>query len=199
LAAEADKEKPLLEPLAKANQQVKDELEKLKVNGPRINPIVDETVAKVVGDYQFVAVIFSPYPVARPTPEGFKPDNIYAVNKDGKLKLLSDATDLEKLFAANAAPAKDEKSAKAALTAWLRLTQEFSQDGFFQFRVDADSLKVEKDGDSLKATGTNSVLPNNKDKGEIKATLTFDSTGKLIKVSETRDVQAGIRPKIDER
>jgi hypothetical protein len=198
-AAEADKDKPLPEGLAKAQKAVSDELAKQNANGGRVNPVEDDAVSKIVADYQFVAVVFSPYPVARPAPKGFSQANVYAVSKDGTLKLLTTPEELQKFFAANAAPAKDEKSAKQALSAWLRLTQEFSQDGFFEFAVDADSLKVEKEKQGLKASGTNAVVQKNRNKGEIKATLTFDGDGKLTKVDETRNVEAGDRPKVLER
>ncbi len=199
-AADSSKEdKPLPEGLAKAQKAVSDELAKQNINGGRVNPVQDEAVAKVVTDYHFVAVVFSPYPVARPTPKGFSQGNLYAVGKDREMKLLSSPEELQKFFASNAAPAKDEKTAKGALTAWLRLTQEFSQDGFFEFAIDAESLKVEKEKDGLKATGTNAVVQNNGDMGEIKATLTYDKDGMLTKVDEERNVKAGRRPKVLER
>jgi hypothetical protein len=199
-AADSSKdEKPLPEGLAKAQKAVSDELTKENINGGRVNPVQNDAVAKVVTDYQFVAVVFSPYPVARPTPKGFSQGNIYAASKDGTLKLFNSADELQKFFASNAAPAKDEKTAKDVLAAWLRLTQEFSQDGFFEFGVDAESLKVEKEKDGLKAIGTNAVVQKNRDSGEIKATLTFDKDGKLTKVDEERNVKAGIRPKVLER
>jgi hypothetical protein len=196
-AAEPDKEKPLPENLAKAQKAVSDELTKQNINGGRVNPVQDDTVNKMVADFQFVAVVFSPYPVARPTPKGFNQANVYAVSKDGTLKLLTTSDELQKFFASNAAPAKDEKSAKEALSAWLRLTQEFSQDGFFEFAIDADSLKVEKVKDGFKATGKNAVVQKNGNSGEIEATLTFDSDGKLTKADETRNVKAGARPKVE--
>jgi hypothetical protein len=192
----ADKDDPLPEPLAKAKKAVSDELEKQKINGARVVPVQSDAVNKVLPDYQFIAVVFSPYPLARPVPKGFKEGNIYAASKDGTLKLLTTPDELQKFFAADAAAAKDEKSAKEALHAWLRLTEEFSQDGFFQFSVDADSLKIEKEKEGLKATGVNKVVPKGGDKGEIKATLTFDSDGKLTKVDETRSAEAGQRPNV---
>jgi hypothetical protein len=197
--AEADKEQPLPEKLAKAQELVSKELTKQNANAARVVPVQSDAVSEVLADYQFVAVVFSPYPVARPTPKGFKQGNVYAVSKDGTLKLLTDAEELQKFFAANAAKAKDEKTAKEALTAWLRLTQEFSQDGFFDFAVNADSLKVEKDKEGLKATGIDAVKPKNGDKGEIKAVLSFDADGKLTKVDETRNVEAGNRPVVQNR
>src|SRR5438132_7767655 len=98
-----EKEPPLPEGLAKAKKLVADELTKQNVNGGRVNPIQDDAVGKIVPDYQFIAVVFSPYPVARPAPKGFSQANVYAVNKDGTLKLLTTADELQKFFAANAA------------------------------------------------------------------------------------------------
>jgi hypothetical protein len=197
--AEADKEDALPEGLAKAKDLVSKELTKQNANGGRTLPVQSDVVNKVLADYQFVGVVFSPYPVARPVPKGFKQGNVYAVSKDGTLNLMTNPDELQKFFAAHAAAAKDEKPAKEALAAWLRLTQELSQDGFFEFAVDVDSLKVEKDKEGLKATGINAVKPKNGDKGEIKAVLTFDADGKLAKVDETRNVQAGNRPIVLER
>ncbi len=196
--AEADKEEALPEALAKAKDLVSKELTKQNANAGRTLPVQSDAVSKVLADYQFVGVVFSPYPVARPAPKGFKQGNVYAVSKDGTLTLMTTAEELQKFFAEHAAPAKDEKPAKDALAAWLRLTQELSQDGFFEFAVDADSLKVEKGKKGLEATGINAVKPKNGDKGEIKAVLTFDADGKLTKVDETRNVQAGNRPIVRE-
>jgi hypothetical protein len=157
--------------------------------------VSEEAVSRALPSYRFVTVNFPLYPVARVPPQPLKSANVYAVSKEDKLQLLTDAKELEKFCMSAFAPVKDEKSAKDAIRAWLRLSQEFSQDGFFKFSIPDDSVKAAKDGEEWKVSGQAVVDQTRGDRGGISATLTFDKDGKLTKVSEERKVMAGIRPR----
>jgi hypothetical protein len=86
---------------------------------------------------------------------------------------------------------KDEKGAEAALSAWLTLTQEFHQDGFFSFQIRSKEFTV-AGKDALKATGGVSVEKGGN--GKLDATLDFDKDGKLAKAEEKAAIRPGPRP-----
>src|SRR5262245_59775930 len=111
---------------ADAEKTVKEQLDKLNAGAARVQPIKDEALGRIFPNHEFVAVIFPQFPVARAAPEPLKPANVYAVTKDGKLTLISDAKELVKLFQ----PARfaNEAAQKDAVRAWLRLSQELRQD-----------------------------------------------------------------------
>jgi hypothetical protein len=57
------------------------------------------------------------------------------LTKDGKVQHLTDTKGLEAFFRSVLALVKDERSLKDSAGAWLRLTEEFKQDGFFKFSI----------------------------------------------------------------
>src|SRR5207253_4817790 len=84
---------------------------------------------------------------------------------------------------------KSDDQAKGAVRAWLALSQQFVQDGFFQFTIPEKEIV----GDAGKITGKAVVEPKGGNKGFLAVTLTF-SDGKLTEVKEENKVQAGVRP-----
>jgi hypothetical protein len=84
----------------------------------------------------------------------------------------------------------------AAACAWLRLSQEFVQDGFYKFELDRQGFTIGdvNNGETL-VNGSNVVVPENGNKGLINATLRFDKSGKFLSVKEDRQVVMGIRPR----
>ena len=187
---------PSAEDLQKVKKKVEEELAGLNVKGgPRVEAVSEEAVARALPSHRFVGVIFPQYPVARVPPEPLKSGNVYAVPKEGKLTLLTDAKGLETLFGSAAVAVKDEKTAKDAVRAWLRLSQEFAQDGYYKFSIPDDTVKAVKDGDGWKVGGQAVVDQTRGDRGGITATLTFDKGGKLTKASEEVKLQPGMRPR----
>ena len=157
--------------------------------------ITEEPVARVFPGRLFYTLRFRRYPVARQPPEPLGSNNLFVVKPDGSVEYLRDADTLEGLFRAALAPARTDAAAKDAVKGWLRLTQEFFQDGFFQFSVPEDSVKVTSTGNGgLQVTGKVVVNQRGGDSGEIVATLSFDRVGKLAQVSQAGQVRAGIRP-----
>jgi hypothetical protein len=74
----------------------------------------------------------------------------------------------------------------------LRLTEEFTQDGFFKFSIPKESLTAVKPNGAWRASGK--VVVAQGGKGEITANLNFDEAGKLTKIEETNTVKPGVRP-----
>lgn len=157
--------------------------------------IAEEPVTRAFPGPLFYALRFPKYPVARRPPEPLESNNLFVVKPDGSVEYLRDASTLESFFRSTLAAVKTESQAKDAAKAWLRLAQEFYQDGFFQFSVPEDSVKVMlTEGGGLQATGKAGVKQRGGDTGEIVVSLTFDPIGKLVKVSQSGRVRAGIRP-----
>jgi hypothetical protein len=159
--------------------------------GKDAGEVLPQTAAAVKSafpDYQMVLVRFRIFPIARVMPEGLKPSNIFAVSKDGKITYLKDTKTLEKFFHAHAIPAKQAQDAKTILSAWLTLTPEFHQDGFFKFEVLEKEFAIEGD----KAAGRVVVMQGGN--GDLRAELVLDKEGKLAKATEKAAIRPGPRP-----
>jgi hypothetical protein len=189
LARAADEPKqPGKEDLARAEKAVKEELARLKAPEAKVTPVADEATARAFPGTVFVAVQFRQYPVAFAPPEPPGSANVFALPKDGKLALIKDVGGLDKFFTANLPATKGEAAMKDAARAWLRLTQELQQDGFYKFQLMDDSTKV--DGKAV----SGKVVVMQGGNGEINVVLTFDDAGKLAKVSEKAELKRGPRP-----
>ena len=161
----------------------------------QIVPVTDQAAARAFPAHSFYVVRFPQYPVARVPPGPLDANNLFVVKPHGSVELLPDAATLERFFQTTLAPIRTESEAEDAATAWLRLTQEFHHDGFFQFSIPQNSVRVTSMGSgSLEATGKAVVTPQGGNTGEIVATLTFDHAGKLVTVSQTASVKRGLRP-----
>jgi hypothetical protein len=180
--------------------QVKRRLAELKAEGATVEKIDDKAVRAVFPDAHFVSVRFPLWPVARVPPEPLKSQNLFAVAKGGKLEHLTDAKALEKYFKAHlklTQGGKDAlKEARPALHAWLLLTKEFVQDGYYKFALAKQGGKAKGDGaGNFEIWGSIEVVPEMGNKGAIQASLAFDKEGKLVRVTEENKVVRGIRPR----
>src|SRR5262249_47181002 len=128
-------DKPTEEQIKKGLDQVNAYLQKFNAPAPQVRPATDDPVLKTLPGYLCYAVIFRQYPLAVVVPEGLKPSDVFIVTPDGKLEVLIDGKALEKFFKATLKPIKEEAALKDAAYAWLRLSQEFYQDGFYQFNI----------------------------------------------------------------
>ena len=125
--------------------------------------------------------------------------NLFAVRNDGTVKHLANAQDLEVFFLAEVRMVGEgeEEGVINMTTAWLRLTQEFSQDGALCFFVPAESLKASFRTSTLtslngwRASGRAVLAPGGKMAGDISVNLTFDNAGQLKTVMEVRNLVAG--------
>jgi len=190
-AAPVDPSKPpSAEEIAKAKKIVEAD-ERLKGRAI-IEAVEDTSVGKVLPDYVFVAVVFRQFPVARPVPPGLSGANVFAVDRDGKVTVLKDVKELEKLFRAHGKAAKDEDQLKDAARAWARLAQVFHQDGFFRFKLMDDATKVGGEEGARSATAT--VVAMAGGNGTVTTKLTFDADGRLKEATEEAKLRPGPRP-----
>jgi hypothetical protein len=160
--------------------------------GGQIVSIGSEPLAKTFPDYQFFALRFRIYPVARVLPEGMKPSNVFAVPKDGKPEHLKDEKTLEAFFGKHGPAARGKTEAATLVRSWLSLSQEFVQDGFYKFDLRQPPEIKEEGGKVQSVSGRAMVVTGGN--GEINATLKFGADGKVEKVAETRKIREGPRP-----
>ncbi len=186
-----DRKPPTPEEIKQATKVVQAD-EKLTGRGAAIAPIEDAAVGKMLPDYVFVSVLFRQYPVARMVPEGLKASNVFAVDRDGKVTVLTDARGLEKFFQAHLAAVQEDEPLKDAARAWVRLAQQFRQDGFFKFALVDDATKVRPEDGGKSASATVAAMQGGS--GTLRATLSFDEAGKLVKVAEENKLRPGPRP-----
>lgn len=171
-------------------------------NSQRIPPyarpgrILDASIENLFPNTLFYPMIIRQYPVARIVPPPFKAQNIFVVQKAGALQHLPDIHALENFFRSSlTAPVNpNEAWKKDAVRAWLRLSEEFSQDGMFKFSTPEQAISILAQTDGWKGTGKATVIPQLGNMGEITAALFFKADGTLERVSETRNVKAGMRP-----
>jgi hypothetical protein len=189
LPAAADETKTI--DAEKGEKAVKEQLEKYKAQGGQVTQVKDAGLGKTFPHHIFFTAHFRQFPIARALPEPLKFANIFAYSAEGKLTLLNEPKALEKFFKENARAVKDLDPAKDAARAWLKLSPELQQDGFFKFAVMDDSTKAAQIKDTITATGKVVVMQGGN--GEIDAKLTFED-GKLVKVEETSKIKAGPRP-----
>jgi hypothetical protein len=114
--------------------------------------------------------------------------------------------DLKGFFLDELGPVRDKGAAGDAGLAWLRLSEAFSQDGFFTFaapQVTVTTATGETHGRpprhrhrrqrrAIQVTGSVTVTAGGR--GGIRVAMDFDSDGVLDSLSETRDVRPGVRP-----
>jgi hypothetical protein len=176
---------------ADADKAVKEFVEAKKAGSGQVAGLKEAALAKAVPGQAFFSLRFRQYPIAFEAPAGLAASNVLAVGAGDKVTLLSSAKELEAFAKANVT-AKDDAAGKMAAAAWLLLSAEIIQDGFYKFQVSEESLKTAKDGDKLVASGR--ILVTQGGNGEIAVQLTFDATGKLAKVEETQKIRPGPRP-----
>jgi hypothetical protein len=137
----------------------------------------------------FFSVIFRQHPVARLAPEPLKSQNVFVVDKEGSVEHFTNSKDLEKFCGSLLAAVDNDEKAKDAVRAWLAVSQQFVQDGFYQFTIPDKEIA----GDSHKMTGKAVVEPKGGNKGYLAVTMTFED-GRLAKVEEENKVKPGVRP-----
>jgi hypothetical protein len=175
-----------------AEKLVQDRLAELKGAGAKVDLLTDSPVQNALPGQRVFSVLYRQYPVGRIPPKPLRPQNLFVVDPKGKLQLITDAKGLEKFFRASAKPVQKENEAKDAGLAWLRLVQEFHQDGFYKFKPVKEATKVTGEKEGKKVTARSVVMAGGN--GEIQVALTFDAEGKLVKAAETSKIKQGPRP-----
>lgn len=178
-----------------AETQLKDYLRGITGSeGGRSLALTGDGIPETFPDFVLFSHIFPKFPVARLVPEPLKSANIIAIPKAKSQNpiLVTDTKELEQFFQKHARAVKKPNEADETAKAWLRAVAELHQDGFFKFTITSPGAKV--DGPKMIAAGEARVDPQNMDKGEIRAQLTFEN-GQLITVDTKVNISAGMRPR----
>ena len=162
--------------------------------GGLILPVSDASVVQALPSEHFYALRYPRYPVARVLPEDLSYSNLLVVHADGNVARLADANALESLFRSRLIRITNGRLALQAVRAWLRLTQEFHQDGFFEFQKPSGKLNSRVKSRGIIASGSTTLVENGGNKGEIAVVLRFDPNGKLLSAVEMVNVISGRRP-----
>ena len=94
---------------------------------------------------------------------------------------LKDNQALGVFFQDTLVPIQTDDQVKNAARAWLRLTQEYLQDGYYKFTIPDASLKVIAVGPNKQVTGEMAITAGGK--GDIKVTMLFNPAGKMAKLA----------------
>jgi hypothetical protein len=189
-AAEDENKKSTKEALEKAHKAMLDKFPALHKEGaPPFNFLDNAGLERAFPGRLFFSVIYRMHPVAIRAPAPLKSQNVFVVGKDGGVEHFTSSKELEKFFSSHARPVKSDDQAKDAVRAWLTLSQQFVQDGFFQFTIPDKEIS----GNAKKMTGKAVVEPKGGNKGYLAVTLTLED-GKLSKVDEDNKVKPGVRP-----
>lgn len=105
----------------------------------QVMPVVEDVLARVFPGDLFYVLRFRQYPVALARPDPLTSNNLFVVRPNGTVEHLPDLGALEVLFRAALPPITADAQAQDAARAWLRLAQEFRQDGFLQSAIPDDS------------------------------------------------------------
>jgi len=188
-----EERRPSVENTKDAEATIKEEFPVLQAQGtPPLVPITEEAVTRAFPNQTFFVLRFRQYPVGRIAPKPLKASNVFAVTKGGKVRHLTDTQGLEDFFRTKLGPITNAESARGAVQAWLRLSEEFKQDGFFKFSIPQESLTVQGSKSEWSASGKAVVTQGGK--GQVTADLAFTGDGRLTLVRETNTVKSGVRP-----
>jgi hypothetical protein len=162
----------------------------LGAHGYTMTAIQESYVTATFPGIAFFAVIFPQYPVSVEPPDGLNPSDVLAVLGDQVLALTG-PDDLKNLFMTTLTAVEDPDTAVDAGETWLRLTEVFSQDGYFTFS-DPDVVLLKGEVEREIVLGAIEVTSGGA--GRIHVAMEFDGAGQLMDVTEVREVQAGNRP-----
>jgi hypothetical protein len=177
------------EALARAKKAVNDQLAKLKGSAARARLVRDEVLARTLPGHAFFAVRF---PAATVPPAGLTPSSVFAYSPERRVHVLTTMKQLERYFKDRLPPAREDERLKDAARAWLRVSQELYQDGFYKFVLRDEATKVlNRPGGSKIAHGRLAVMAGGT--GMIDARLIFNVKGQLTGVSEDSKLTPGPR------
>jgi hypothetical protein len=154
-----------------------------------MGPVHARYAAATLPGFSFCGVYFEQWPVRVEPPKGMAQSVVFYMGADKELLYLNGPADLLDLFEASwdpfVGPTGHGNALKQAAKTWLRLSVEFSQDGFYDFSKPV----VEVVGN----TAYGMVTVEQGGHGYLWVALTIGPTGK-ISVEEKRHIRPGIRP-----
>lgn len=155
--------------------------------------VTDDSVARLFPNHLFYIVRF---PAAATFPFPLRIMNLFVLQRDGTVLLLSESKGMETFFIDNlpVVMPEDEETAKNVAGVWLRLTQEFAGDGSLRFAIPADKLEATyrrsamSSLDGWRVSGQAAVDQKSGFVGDITVNMTFNAFGKLKSVMEMQTI-----------
>lgn len=162
----------------------------------RLTRVCDQAVREALPDRLMYTLVMRQFPVAVMPPEPLAAQNLFAVDAQGKVAHITSPTGLQEFLRVRMPAVMNEAAARRAIFTWLRLVQEFIQDGMLRFSIPADGIQVVKGQgiEALTATGKAVVEARRGDAGQITGTLVFDAEGHLVSARHEPQITSGIRP-----
>jgi hypothetical protein len=154
-----------------------------------LTPITNDYIGKILPGSYF-GVYFQQWPIPIEPPQGLAPSNIFFV-VDQQVYYVTNPDDLEAYFLHVVQPVQNQDEALDVGRSWLRLTVQFSQDGYFQFSDPVVHARALATGEIV-VGGRAKVASGGT--GKLKVHMEFDASGNLADVVEQRTIHAGIRP-----
>ncbi len=181
------------EEVEKAEKKVHAYLKEIRGDYGQVKHIADESVERAFPAHAFFSVLYRQFPVGRIPPGKLRASNVFVAGRDGKAQPLTTDRDLEKFFKDNLPALSSKARLEDAARAWVRLSQELLQDGFYGFSLEKDATRVtDRKGGGQSATAKVVVMRGGN--GALVATLDFDRAGKLASVRQESKIRPGPRP-----
>ena len=161
-------------------------------------PIEDAGLADLTRTVTFHTVHYMEFPVARMAPKPMAMRNVFSVDGKWNVALYTKREELRKVFP-SLVKAVNKPNMKVLALGWLRVSTEFSQDGFFQFLFDEKNLSLAPRDNGYVMTAVAPVVEKGGDRGKLTATLTFAPDKdmgmyRLVSIVEKDTIQPGVRP-----
>lgn len=172
---------------------------KQKKASPGAEPqlIAGQSLIELAPKCAFYALHYREWPMAFVPSAPFKPRNILAVTSTGAVQLFTDPKKLAPFYGQQIGSLVRQQIPMAT-AAWLTLSVEFSQDGFFIFKIPIDQIRVHSGTVGFVAIGKATVDPKGGDSGELVANVNFwpnrNREFDVKDITEKRTIQAGVRP-----
>jgi hypothetical protein len=154
-----------------------------------ITPLTDDYIGNTLPGSYF-GVYFQQWPIAIEPPQGLAPSNVFFVVEQ-QVYYLTNPDGLKGYFLNVVQPVQNQDQALDVARSWLRLSVQFSQDGYFRFAAPVVHARTRPTGEIL-VGGTDKVASGGT--GKLKVHMEFDAAGALADVVEQRTIHAGVRP-----
>ena len=164
-------------------------LKALGAQGYTIDNVTDAYVARTFPETDFFSVWFQQWPLAIEPPAGLNRANLFYV-RGGQAFPLIEPDELKDFFANELTPITGPDDGADDGRTWLRLSREFSQDGFFTF--DDPVVEVWLTPAGVWVHGKDQVKEGGS--GSLRVWMRFDKWGGLTEVDEDREIKTGVRP-----
>ncbi len=166
------------------------------VGGSQTQAIVDERLTRVMPRDRFVSLRFREFPIAQTPVQPLNQRNVFVVDAQDRAKHLENRTALVADFLRRAPRVEGRQGAVDLAAAYLAVSKEFSQDGFFRFQKPGQPKVTTRSGALIVELGLG-VEPNGGDRGSLDGVFTFGRDGaqfRLTKIEEKDSIQPGVRP-----